>query len=137
MIRRPPRSTLFPYTTLFRSELVVRGSAILRRAQPGAHEDILSFHDVRMDIAAHRVTRKGRPPALRPMEFRLLHQLLSHPGRVFSREQLLNAVWGYDAAIEPRMVDVRIRRVRKALNRGGQADLVRTVRAAGYALDVD
>jgi len=118
-------------------ELVARVSAILRRAQPGSDDEILSFDDVQMDMAAHRVTRDGRPVALGPTEFRLLHHFLSNPGRVFSREQLLNSVWGYDAAIEPRTVDVHIRRLRKALNTDGQADLIRTVRAAGYALDVE
>ncbi len=116
-------------------ELVARVGAVLRRTRPGGDNELLNYADLQMDMAAHRVTRDGRPVALGPTEYRLLHQFLSHPGRVFSREQLLNAVWGYDAVIEPRTVDVHIRRLRKALNDGDRPDLIRTVRSAGYALD--
>ena len=88
-----------------------------------------------MDLAKRRVTREGRAIHLSPTEFRLLQYFMEHPGRVFSREQLLDAVWGLDAEVEPRTVDAHIRRLRKALNDGGKADLIRTERAAGYALD--
>ena len=88
-----------------------------------------------MDLVAHRVTRGGKPVHLGPTEFRLLRHFMEHPGRVFSREQLLDAVWGKDVYVEARTVDVHIRRLRIALNGDEQADLIRTVRAAGYALD--
>jgi two-component system phosphate regulon response regulator PhoB len=117
------------------SELVARLRAVIRRAEPGAAEEVLRFADVEMDLAAHRVRRAGRPVRLGPTEFRLLRHFLRQPRRVFSREQLLDAVWGHDVYVEPRTVDVHIRRLRKALNEGGEADLLRTVRSAGYALD--
>ena len=88
-----------------------------------------------MDLVAHRVTRAGKPVHLGPTEFRLLRHFMEHPGRVFSREQLLDAVWGKDVYVEARTVDVHIRRLRMALNGEQHADLIRTVRAAGYALD--
>jgi two-component system phosphate regulon response regulator PhoB len=117
------------------AELIARMRAVLRRAQPGLAEEVLSFEDVTMDLVGHRVRRGGRDVHLGPTEYRLLRHLMQHPGRVFSREQLLNAVWGHDVYVEPRTVDVHIRRLRKALNRGEEADLIRTVRSAGYALD--
>jgi len=117
------------------SELVARLRAVIRRAQPGAREEMLQFADVRMDLAAHRVSRVGGPIHLGPTEFRLLRHLMRNPGRVFSREQLLDAVWGHDVYVEPRTVDVHIRRLRKALNAYGGGDVVRTVRSAGYAID--
>jgi two-component system phosphate regulon response regulator PhoB len=88
-----------------------------------------------MDLASHRVRRDGREVHLGPTEFRLLRYLLEHPGRVFSREQLLNGVWGRDVYVEPRTVDVHIRRLRKALTGPEETDLIRTVRSAGYSLD--
>jgi two-component system phosphate regulon response regulator PhoB len=90
-----------------------------------------------MDQDAHRVTRGSRALHLGPTEYRLLEFFLQHPGRVFSREQLLDAVWGRDIHVEPRTVDVHIRRLRKAVNGDGEADVIRTVRSAGYALDVE
>src|SRR3546814_14040730 len=96
---------------------------------------MLTFADLAMDLAAHRVKRNGQDIHLRPTEFRLLRHLMQHPGRVFTREQLLDSVWGRDVYVEPRTVDVHIRRLRKALNQGGEADLIRTVRSAGYSLD--
>jgi two-component system, OmpR family, phosphate regulon response regulator PhoB len=89
-----------------------------------------------MDLAAHRGFRAAKGIHLGPTEFRLLRHLLQHPGRVFSREQLLDAVWGHDVYVEARTVDVRVRRLRKALNADGGADIVRTGRPAGYALDL-
>jgi two-component system phosphate regulon response regulator PhoB len=103
-------------------ELAARLRAVIRRAQPTASEETLQFGQVTMDLAAHRVSRSDKPIHLGPTEFRLLRHLMQHPGRVFSREQLLDAVWGHDVYVE-------------ALNADGGADLVRTVRSAGYALD--
>lgn len=116
-------------------ELVARVHAVLRRARPALEADVLDFADLVMDLGAHRVTRGGKPVTLRPAEFRLLRHFLEHPGRVYSREQLLDQVWRDDAFIEPRTVDVHIRRLRKALGQHGGKDLIRTVRAAGYALE--
>ena len=118
------------------TELVARIRAVLRRAAPRMSEELLSYGDVEMDLAGHRVRRGGRDIHLGPTEFRLLRHLMQHPGRVFSREQLLDVVWGHDVYVEPRTVDVHIRRLRKALNDGQLSDLIRTVRSAGYALDV-
>jgi two-component system phosphate regulon response regulator PhoB len=116
-------------------ELVARVRAVLRRARPEPIDEKLAFGDISMDLAAHRVTRGGRHVHLGPTEFRLLRYLLEHPGRVFSREQLLDAVWGSDVYVEPRTVDVHIRRLRRALNEERASDPIRTVRSAGYALD--
>ncbi len=117
------------------SELLARLRAVIRRAQPSTASDTLEYADVAMDLAAHRVSRAGTPVHLGPTEFRLLHHFLLHPGRVFSREHLLDRVWGPHAEVEMRTVDVHIRRLRKALNIGECRDLVRTVRSVGYALD--
>jgi two-component system phosphate regulon response regulator PhoB len=117
------------------SELVARLRAVIRRAQPSAGEETLRYADVAMDLAAHRVSRGGKAVHLGPTEFRLLHHFLLYPGRVFSREHLLDRVWGPHAEVEMRTVDVHIRRLRKALNTDGCRDLVRTVRSVGYALD--
>jgi two-component system phosphate regulon response regulator PhoB len=117
------------------AELIARLRAVMRRAQPTSAEEVLRFADLAVDLVAHRVTRDGRPIHLGPTEFRLLRFLMQHPGRVFSREQLLDQVWGHDVYVEARTVDVHIRRLRKAINVGGVTDLVRTVRGAGYALD--
>jgi len=117
------------------SELIARLHAVLRRARPTLEADVLNFADIQMDVATHRVTRAGQAVELRPIEFRLLRHFIEHPGRVFSRAQLLDQVWRDDAFIEPRTVDVHIRRLRKALNVTGGEDLIRTVRATGYALE--
>jgi two-component system phosphate regulon response regulator PhoB len=116
-------------------ELVARLRAVIRRAQPNAGEDVLRYADVTMDLLAHRVSRAGEPVHLGPTEFRLLRHFLQHPARVFSREQLLDRIWGQYAEVELRTVDVHIRRLRKALNAVGEGDLVRTVRSVGYSLD--
>jgi two-component system phosphate regulon response regulator PhoB len=116
-------------------ELVARLRAVIRRAQPNAGEEVLRYADVTMDLIAHRVTRAGEPVHLGPTEFRLLRHFLQHPARVFSREQLLDRIWGHYAEVELRTVDVHIRRLRKALNAVGEGDLVRTVRSVGYSLD--
>ena len=117
--------------------LAARLRALRRRAQPAPAERSLRFHDIALDPGEHRVQRNGRPVHVGPTEYRLLEFLLRHPRRVFSREDLLNAVWGADIHVEARTVDVHIRRLRKALNGPGEADLVRTVRSAGYALDLE
>ena len=119
------------------AELVARIRALLRRSRPALAAEELSYAEVRMDLAAHRVTRNGAPIQLGPTEFRLLRFFLERPGRVFSREQLLDQVWGRDVYVESRTVDVHIRRLRQALNVHGDPDLIRTVRGAGYALDVN
>jgi len=116
-------------------ELVARVRAILRRARPVLSGAILSFGGIDMDTTAHKVRRDGVSIALGPTEFRLLRHFLEHPRRVFSREQLLDAVWGRDVYVEQRTVDVHIRRLRKAINLADKEDIIRTVRAAGYALD--
>ena len=115
-------------------ELVARVRAVLRRARPALGDATLRHAGLSMDLAAHRVRRDGRDVHLGPTEFRLLRHFLEHPGRVFSREQLLDAVWGRDVEVELRTVDVHIRRLRQALNNGGEGDAIRTVRSAGYAL---
>jgi two-component system, OmpR family, phosphate regulon response regulator PhoB len=117
------------------TELVARLKAVIRRARPTAAAEILSYADIALDLSAHKVARGGKPVRLGPTEFRLLRFLMERPGRVFSREQLLDAVWGRDAEVELRTVDVHIRRLRKALNGGDRSDVIRTVRTAGYALD--
>jgi two-component system, OmpR family, phosphate regulon response regulator PhoB len=117
------------------SELMARVRAVLRRAHPASDAETLVCEDLAMDVVGHRVKRGERDIHLGPTEFRLLRYLLEHPGRVFSREQLLDAVWGADVYVEPRTVDVHIRRLRKALNLDIDKDLIRTVRSAGYAID--
>ena len=97
------------------TELVARMRAVLRRASPGMTDEVLTFADVTMDLAAHRVRRNSRDVHLGPTEFRLLRHFMQHPGRVFSREQLLDLVWGHDVYVEPRKVDLHLRRQRKAM----------------------
>ncbi|MBC4015550.1 phosphate regulon transcriptional regulator PhoB [Siccirubricoccus deserti] len=117
--------------------LLARIRALLRRSGSIATKGTLAWRDLNMDQDAHRVSRNGRPLHLGPTEYRLLEFFLQHPGRVFSREQLLDAVWGRDIHVEPRTVDVHIRRLRKAINGEADADVIRTVRSAGYALDTE
>ena len=119
------------------SELAARIRAVLRRIRPGLAEDNIRYGDLVVDRAAHRVRRGQKEVRLGPTEFRLLDYLMQHPGRVFSREQLLDAVWGSDVYVEARTVDVHIGRLRKALNDGFEEDPIRTVRSAGYSLDVE
>jgi two-component system phosphate regulon response regulator PhoB len=116
-------------------ELVARVNAVLRRVRPALAGETLSYGDLEMDLGSHKVKRGGETVPLGPTEFRLLKHFLEHPGWVFSRERLLDAVWGHDADIEARTVDVHIRRLRKAINIGDRPDIIRTVRSAGYALD--
>jgi two-component system phosphate regulon response regulator PhoB len=119
------------------TELAARIRAVLRRLRPGLAEDRVRQGDIVIDRVAHRVKRAGAELHLGPTEFRLLDYLMQHPGRVFSREQLLDAVWGSDVYVEARTVDVHIGRLRKALNAGDGGDPIRTVRSAGYSLDVE
>ncbi len=116
------------------SELIARVRTVLRRSRPAFAEERLGHAGIVMDMAAHRVTREGKPIHLGPTEYRLLQLFLERPDRVFSREQLLDQVWGRDIHVEMRTVDVHIRRLRKALNEHGGHDMIRTVRGAGYAL---
>jgi two-component system phosphate regulon response regulator PhoB len=116
-------------------ELIARVSALLRRAAPEKVSDVLTFGDLEMDRERRRVSRAGRAIELGPTEYRLLEYLMERPGRVFSREQLLDGVWGRDIYIDERTVDVHIGRLRRALNRDDDTDPIRTVRGAGYALN--
>ncbi len=115
-------------------ELMARIRAILRRTNPERLADALIVDDILLDREAHRVTRNGREVRLGPTEFRLLEYLMENPGRVFSRSQLLDGVWGRDVYVDERTVDVHIGRLRKAINRGKEKDPIRTVRGAGYAI---
>lgn len=119
------------------NELFARIRAVLRRIRPGLAEDRVNVGSLSIDRVAHRVTRQGDEIHLGPTEFRLLDYFMQHPGRVFSREQLLDAVWGSDVYVEARTVDVHIGRLRKALSKAGERDPIRTVRSAGYALNSD
>jgi two-component system phosphate regulon response regulator PhoB len=116
-------------------ELVARVGAVLRRVRPALAGEALVYADIEMDTVGHKVRRAGEVVSLGPTEFRLLKHFLEHPGWVFSRERLLDAVWGHDSDIESRTVDVHIRRLRKAINIGDRPDIIRTVRSAGYSLD--
>ena len=116
-------------------ELVARVGAVLRRIRPALAGETISAGELVLDPVAHRVTRDGESVHLGPTEYRLLKFFMESPGRVFSRGQLLDGVWGTGSDIELRTVDVHIRRLRKALEMGGGADPVRTVRGEGYALD--
>ena len=119
------------------SELAARIRAVLRRIRPGLAEDRVRHGDIVIDRVAHRVKRSGKEIHLGPTEFRLLDYLMQHPGRVFSREQLLDAVWGSDVYVEARTVDVHIGRLRKALMRDDELDPICTVRSAGYSIDME
>lgn len=120
-----------PYSVV---ELMARVRALLRRTRPAAVGQRLDFEDIVLDPETHKVFRNGKPLKLGPTEFRLLSTFMEKPGRVWSREQLLDRVWGRDIYVDTRTVDVHIGRLRKALCQNGGADPVRTVRGAGYAL---
>jgi len=123
-----------PFST---TELIARIRAVMRRIRPGLVEDHIQVGDIVIDRSAHSVVRAGKGIHLGPTEFRLLDYLMQHPGRVFSREQLLDSVWGSDVYVEARTVDVHVGRLRKALRQNGGDDPIRTVRSAGYALRAD
>jgi two-component system, OmpR family, phosphate regulon response regulator PhoB len=116
-------------------ELLARVAALLRRANPQLVTSVLKAGDLELDRTSHRVRRSGREVHLGPTEYRLLEYLMRHPGRVYSREQLLDGVWGNDVYVDERTVDVHVGRLRKAINRGRSADPIRTVRGAGYSFD--
>ena len=118
-------------------ELVARVSALLRRASPERVADVLSFGDIEIDREKKRVSRGGRAVDLGPTEYRLLEFFMERPGRVFTREQLLDGVWGSDIYIDERTVDVHVGRLRKAVNNGRMPDVIRTIRGAGYAIRED
>ena len=118
-------------------ELIARIRAVLRRIRPGLADDRVGHGDIVIDRVAPRVKRDGKEVHLGPTEFRLLDHFMRHPGRVFSREQLLDAVWGSDVYVEARTVDVHVGRLRKALDIGESANPIRTVRSAGYSLDLE
>lgn len=120
-----------PYSV---AELIARIHAHVRRTRPSSAGTVFEFQDLRLDTETHRVTRDGEMLSLGPIEFRLLATLMERPGRVLTRAQLLDRVWGHDIHVETRTVDVHVGRLRKALRQGGKTDLIRTVRGAGYAL---
>ena len=119
------------------AEVIARIHALLRRSRPALAHERVECAGVVMDLAQRKVSRNGRSVHLGPTEFRLLFALMERPGRVFSRSQLLDLVWGRDLHVEERTVDVHVNRLRKALNAAGETDPVRTVRGAGYAFDGD
>jgi len=121
-----------PFST---PELMARVRAMLRRARPELVSSLLRAGDLELDRETHRVRRSGREIHLGPTEFRLLEYLMQSPGRVFSREQLLDGVWGMDVYVDERTVDVHVGRLRKAINRTRDRDPIRTVRGSGYAFD--
>jgi two-component system phosphate regulon response regulator PhoB len=116
-------------------EMLARIGAVLRRVRPALAAGTLTFRDLEMDVAGHRVRRAGRHIHLSPSEFRLLRHFLESPRRVFTREGLLETVWSDGSDLDQRTVDVHVRRIRKALNEGGRPNLIRTIRSAGYALE--
>jgi len=117
------------------TEFLARLRAVMRRVRPSLVEDIVTVGEISIDRGSHRVRRSSRDIHLGPTEYRLLDQLMQHPGRVFSREQLLDSVWGSDVYVEARTVDVHVGRLRKALNQADEKDPIRTVRSAGYSFD--
>jgi two-component system phosphate regulon response regulator PhoB len=117
-------------------ELTARVKAVLRRRAPQATDDAIKVDGLQLDPASHRVTGNGQPLSLGPTEFRLLHFLMTHAERVYSRTQLLDQVWGDHVFVEERTVDVHIRRLRKALEASGHQRLIQTVRSAGYRFSV-
>ncbi len=114
-------------------EFIARIRAVLRRTSPERIADVLCVRDVTLNRETHQVSRNGREVRLGPTEYRLLEFFMQSPGRVFSREQLLNGVWGRDVYVDERTVDVHVGRLRKALTRGSEPSHIRTVRGAGYA----
>ncbi|MEM9571764.1 MAG: phosphate regulon transcriptional regulator PhoB [Pseudomonadota bacterium] len=123
-----------PFST---NELMARVKAVLRRIRPALMDDKIRVGDIQIDRTTHRVTRADKDIHLGPTEFRLLEYFAQHPGRVFSREQLLDGVWGSDVYVEARTVDVHIGRLRKAMMSQGGDNPIRTVRSAGYSLRTD
>ena len=121
-----------PYSIV---ELMARARALLRRTRPASVGEVLEFGGIRLDPESHRVWREEKLLKLGPTEFRLLSTLMEKPGRVWSREQLLDRVWGRDIYVDTRTIDVHVGRLRKALNFANMQDVIRTVRGAGYSLE--
>ena len=119
------------------NELIARVRAMLRRTRPSGVGATLEFGDIQLDSEMHKVTRNGQPVKLGPIEYRLLVTFMEKPKRVWSRESLLDRVWGQDTFIDPRTVDVHVGRLRKALRSNKDPDPIRTVRGAGYSLDFE
>lgn len=115
------------------NELLARAKAVLKRIRPIFAEEEVTFEDIKINIGTHKVFRNSKEIKLGPTEFNLLRFFMENISRVFSRQQLLNHVWKHDALVEPRTVDVHVRRLRKSLNAGNQKDFIRTVRSAGYS----
>ena len=115
--------------------LMAQVRAMLRRTRPSSMGQTMSYGDIELDSEQHKVMRNGKPHKLGPTEYRLLSVLIERPGRVWSREQLLDRVWGHDAEVDFRTVDVHVGRLRKALQQDGEPNPIRTVRGAGYSLD--
>lgn len=115
------------------NELLARAKAVLKRIRPIFAEEEVIFEDIKINIGTHKVFRNSKEIKLGPTEFNLLRFFMENISRVFSRQQLLNHVWKHDALVEPRTVDVHVRRLRKSLNAGNQKDFIRTVRSAGYS----
>ena len=115
------------------NELLARAKAVLKRIRPIFAEEEIIFEDIKINIGTHKVYRNSKEIKLGPTEFNLLRFFMENISRVFSRQQLLNHVWKHDALVEPRTVDVHVRRLRKSLNAGNQKDFIRTVRSAGYS----
>ncbi|PSV29776.1 MULTISPECIES: phosphate regulon transcriptional regulator PhoB [unclassified Photobacterium] len=113
-------------------ELMARLKAVMRRVSPTALDDVIDVQGLKLDPVSHRVTSDDEPLDMGPTEFKMLHFFMTHQERVYSREQLLNNVWGTNVYVEDRTVDVHIRRLRKALESGGHDKMVQTVRGAGY-----
>jgi two-component system phosphate regulon response regulator PhoB len=122
-----------PFST---PELMARVRAMLRRVRPSTISSLLKCGDVELDRETYRVHRRSREVRLGPTEFKLLEFFMTSPGRVFSRSQLLDGVWGHDIYVDERTVDVHVGRLRKALNLSSMPDVIRTVRGAGYAMEV-
>jgi two-component system phosphate regulon response regulator PhoB len=123
-----------PYSV---EELIARAHAMLRRTRPSTVGVVLEYEDIRLNAEQHRVTRAGSKVQLGPTEYKLLCRFMENPKRVWTREQLLDWVWGQDSDVDLRTVDVHVGRLRKTLNRNGGADLIRTVRGTGYSLDLE
>ena len=119
------------------AELIARVKALLRRSSSSRQQEVLEFKDVSINLDEHKVFRNGKKIHLGPTEYKLLKHFLENPGRVYSREQLLDSVWGHGIFVESRTVDTHIRRLRKAVNIPGTTNLIRTIRAAGYSIDYD
>ena len=115
------------------NELLARAKAVLKRIRPIFAEEEIIFEDIKINIGTHKVYRNNKEIKLGPTEFNLLRFFMENISRVFSRQQLLNHVWKHDALVEPRTVDVHVRRLRKSLNAGNKKDFIRTVRSAGYS----